>query len=134
MAALIENFGGGPQHAPDFKIHRILTEANDSGDLPITDKKKGINMGNYRHAIIDVFTAGGTNPTLEVCFWSEAAGAFLKVEPADIFTCDPPPSAGCQKIVEVVGRIMFVAINLGNTTAGNVTTISVAGFGLDTTL
>jgi hypothetical protein len=95
--------------APDSKLYRTVA-ANDAG--PFTDKKQGLNCGQYNRLSVEVAPSGGDNPTVEVLVWSEAAGAFVKTNPAFtktglgvntpyVFTFD------CD------GRIVFIAVNSG---------------------
>lgn len=120
-----------PQKAPDFQLYRIVDTIADV--LPEIDVKHGINMGNYRRAIIDVKAEDGANPAVAVLFWSEATSAFVAENPA-ITRAGAGVDTGYQFSVECNGRIMFVAVTGGLSNAAHIATISIAGFELDHTL
>jgi len=63
--------------APEYGQHRKNVTAVDSGD--ITDKRRGMNCGSYRVANVQIvpLTVAG-NPTVEILFWSEKAGKFIR--------------------------------------------------------
>jgi hypothetical protein len=65
-----------PDLAPEYSYHRVVT-ADDSA-AP-TDKKLGMNMHAHEFANIQVIPSGATsNPAVEVLFWSDVAGKFIK--------------------------------------------------------
>jgi hypothetical protein len=98
-----------------------------------TDPKRGINMGGYRVANVQVVPVGAgkavTDPAVEVLFWSEAVGEFIP-EHVTIAKAGIGDGKSYEFEVECNGRIMFVAIT-GGLIAGEEAEVHVAGFGRD---
>lgn len=97
---------GSPQLAPGYALYR---EADASDPTTITDRSKGINMGDHRFANIQIVPSGGANPTVEVLWWSEEAGQFISEHTALSF---PPKGVNTpwETSVECRGRIMLVKL------------------------
>jgi len=115
--------------APDYGQHRKEVAVADSGS--IDNKKRGINCGSYRVANIQVvpITAAG-NPDVEVLFWSEKAGKFIRAHTA-LTKTGVGAGVPYEFTVECNGRIMFVFVT-GTLTGG--VDVYVSGFEMDHTL
>lgn len=117
------------QVAPNYGLHRENIAVVDAGN--ITNKKKGINCGAYRYANIQVVPlTGAGNPTVEVLFWSEKAGKFIKAHTA-LTKAGIGAGVPYEFTVECNGRIMFVFVT-GTLTGG--VNVYVSGYELDHTL
>jgi len=96
---------GNPFGAPRYARHRSGATGVDAAT--ITDRKVGINMTEYTHAHIQVIPSGGANPTVEILWWSEAAGRFIEDH-----TLNSKGAKGInvpfELTVDCRGRIMFV--------------------------
>jgi hypothetical protein len=108
--------------APYSKLYRTVV-ANDV--LPVTDKKQGLNCGQYNRLSVEVIPSGGDNPTVAVLIWSEEAGAFIALNPA--FTkagvgVDTPYAF----TFDCDGRIVFIAVTAGG--GAGETKIATSGF------
>lgn len=121
-----------PRSAPDYEPHRYFKAETGAliDALPATDRRRGMNMGSYRFANVQVIPKqAGANPAVAVLYWSEAAGKFVQ-------TLDATTKAGAgdgvsyEFTVECFGRIMFVAITGGMADAEEVE-IYVSGFHID---
>lgn len=104
-----------------WPLHREAVAAADS--LPETNKARGMNMQGYDTAIVDVIPADGANPTVDVLFWSERAGQFVR-EHTNLQFAGVGVDTPFQFRVEARGRIMFVAVT---TIAAGTVSIGVAG-------
>lgn len=69
-----------PKQAPNYVLHREAVAAADT--VPHTERRHGMAMEGYEVGLVQIVPSGGANPNLEVLFWSEAAGAFIKQYPA----------------------------------------------------
>jgi len=98
---------GSPQLAPGYALYREV-DANDPAS--ITDRSKGINMGDHRFANIQVVPSGGANPAAEVLWWSEEASAFIPEHTALTFAAKGA-NTSWETSVECRGRIMFVKLS-----------------------
>lgn len=113
---------GSPQRAPDFALHRIVT-ANDS--LPVDEKKNGMLMQDYQHAVVQVVPSGGDNPVVSVLFWSEEADEFVPEHTALDYAAKGA-NTPWQIEVACYGRSMLVAVTAGS--GAGETKIYVSGF------
>ncbi len=116
-----------PILAPDYAIHRVVEDANDTGD--ITDGKRGMNMRSYSHAHVQVVPTGGANPAVKILFFSPAAGKFINPHAAIAFTgkgADVP----YEFTFEPRGRKFFVFVTSG-VSASDTVRIDVAGFNIE---
>lgn len=92
---------------PNYIQHRSGVTATDT--LPITNRRRGANIGGYKTALLHVVPSGGANPTVQVLYWSEAASAFVRGHTATAFAgvgADTPFVAP----VDVHGQTIFVAV------------------------
>lgn len=113
---------GNPFQAPDYALHRSGVTAVDGAS--ITDRRRGINMAGNAQAHIQVVPSGTANPSVEVLWWSEAAGKFIPEHTA-LAKAGPGSNKSYEFTVDAKGRIMFVAMK--TLTAGSVE-IAVSGF------
>jgi hypothetical protein len=106
----------------------VVAEAVDVG--PFNEEAHGVNMETDDEAIISVCPEGGSNPTIQVLFWSPGAnsgnGAFVH-EHTTIQYAGIGVNVPFQVRVPCKGRKMFVAVTAG-VAAGHTCRIYVAGF------
>ena len=107
--------------APTYELHR---EAVDAADTTITDSRRGVNCGGYSRLHVQIVPDGTANPTVEVLFWSDGAGAFIPAHTPLVFA-----GVGADKAyefsIDVEGRRIFVAVT---TIAAGSVDIYVAGW------
>lgn len=116
------------QRSPDFEQYKVVSEAPDGGG-PYTEKKHGVATDNWLSTIIDVAVSASANPSVNVLFWSEAAGQFVADDGVSTVAAKGA-GVSWQKIVNSAGRVMFVEV-LGTVGANQTVTISVAGTELE---
>lgn len=109
--------------SPEFTLYRTASDADDS--LPMTDSKQGLSTADYEDVILEVVPSG-VDPDIEILFWSEAAGKFVKENTAITYSgigSDTP----YQVRVKTLGRRIFVAVS-GGLGAGDTVAIYAAGW------
>lgn len=113
--------------APQNKMYRAAVAAVDT---VFDDQKMGLNCGERSTLHVNVIPSGGANPTVEVLFWSDAAGRFIKAHTALTragIGADTPFAFS----VDPQGRIVFIAVTV---LAGGAVAIETSSYGMDTTL
>lgn len=113
--------GGSIQLAPSYVKHREGVAALDAA-AP-TEKKQGINAARYKKAHVQVVPSGGANPTVEVLFWSDVAGKFIKGHTA-LTRAGIGADTPFEFTFDVEGRIFFVMVTA---LAAGAVTVAVAG-------
>lgn len=100
-----------PKSTPDFAPHREVT-APDSSPVTVTDKALGMNMAGAPRAVIQVVPETGDSPSIEVLFWSEEAGKFVRAHTALAFA---GVGASVPYVVQIQadGQVLFVAVTAG---------------------
>lgn len=93
--------------APQYEHHR---EAVDTADTTITDSRRGVNCGGYSRLHVQIVPTDGANPTVEVLFWSDAAGQFISAHTPLVFA-GTGVDAPYEFSIDVEGRRIFVAVN-----------------------
>ncbi len=113
--------------APTYGRHRHIEAVAGMDTLPVTDRTKGINMGGYKNAHIQVVTDTASAPQIQVQWWSENSDtpAFIDDESKLLF---PAKGAGIDWEITIPceGREMLVAVIVG-VGAGEEAWIYVAG-------
>lgn len=113
------------QLAPLYQQYRKAVAAVDT--LPVTDVKEACNAGQHEDVHVQVFPAGGANPTVAVLWWSEAAGKFIQ-EHVAISKAGVGANTPFEFTIQAKGRMFFVAVT---TLAAGTVDIYVSGFGLN---
>lgn len=114
--------------APGMILYRAGIAAVDT--LPEANQKLGVNFGHYETAHVNVIPSGGADPDVEVLYWSDAAGAFIR-EHVALTKAGVGADTPFSFTFPVGGRIAFIAVT---TLAGGAVDIEVAGYNLDHTL
>lgn len=107
------------QIAPEYSLHRTVSAVDNLVSAPVTDVHKGINMGGYGKAHIQVVPHTADNPTAEVFVWSGEAGKFISLNPA-IAKTGLGNGVPYEFTVECMGRIMYVALTANVTNPAKV--------------
>jgi hypothetical protein len=99
-----------PQSAPEYTFYRSVAAADTL--TGIIDKRLGMNMKGCKRAHIQIVPtpASGANPTANVLWWSEGAGAFIQEQTA-ITKTGIGANLPYEFTVECRDRIMFVGLN-----------------------
>lgn len=108
--------------APEYRLHRENLTGADT--LPITDGKRGVNCIGYEKLHVQVIPAGGGNPSVEVLFWSSAAGRFVSAHTPLTFA-GKGANTPYEFTIDVSGRKAFVAIT---TLAAGSCKVAVSGY------
>lgn len=128
MAAELKQVARNPTQAPDYALHRVVKEAVEVG--PFNIEAHGVNMANDAEALIQVIPTGGSNPTIDVLFWSPGAnggnGGFIN-EHAAIQFAGVGVNVPYEARVQCRGRKMLVAVTAG-VGVGHTARVYVAGF------
>lgn len=95
------------QEAPSYSLHRRNVAAADSVD--ITDSSRGLPAHGYQSVHVQVIPDGG-DPSVEVLFWSEAAGKFIS-EHVPIVKAGKGVDVPYEFTVEARGRRVFVKVS-----------------------
>lgn len=102
-----------PEAAPRYAKHRTVEDAADGLPVTLTTKGHGLNCQGRRFVNFQVVpTPAAANPSVEVLFWSEAAGHFISAN-------TPIAKAGIgaglpyEFTVEAHGRILFCRVTAG---------------------
>lgn len=118
-----------PILAPDYALHRVVEDANDSGD--ITDKRRGMNFRSYSHAHVQIVPTGGADPAVKIIFFSPAANKFIDPHSDQaIAFAGEGADTPYEFTFEPRGRIFFVFVESG-VTGGDTVRIDVAGFNIE---
>lgn len=96
-----------PQQAPLYAMHRQAVAGTDS--LPELNEMHGMNMKGYSRAHVQIVPSGGSNPTVQVQWWSAAAGKFVQ-EQTPITKAGVGANTPYEFTVDCRGRNMFVAV------------------------
>ena len=107
------------QIAPEYSLHRTVSAVDNLTSTPVTDAHKGINMGGYGKAHIQVVPHTADNPTAEVFVWSEEAGKFISINPA-ISKTGLGNGVPYEFTFDCAGRIMYVALTANITNPAKV--------------
>lgn len=111
-----------PNKSPLYVLYRSGVLTTDT--LASVPKDAGINMSMFEYAHVQIIPTEDADPDVEVCWWSEAAGQFVKENPALAKT-----SLGVNTPYEFTvpcrGRIMFVAVT--SMAEGGLVDVCVAG-------
>lgn len=114
-----------PELAPEYALHRVV--AADDSAAP-TDKKLGMNMHSHEYANIQVVPSGGTtNPAVEVLFWSEVAGKFVKQNTA-LTKSGLGAGVSYEFSISCYGRVIFVMVT--GIAGGESVSVLIGGFGV----
>jgi len=117
------------QHAPDYSAHREAVAGADGLPATLTNKTVGMNCHGYLSSLVQIVPSGGSNPTVELLTWSDAAGHFIPQVPAAIFAA-PGADLPFEITVECRSRIIFVRFTIN---AAGVADAYIAGHELDHT-
>lgn len=78
MAVLAANINGHIQNQLTRSLERILEDANQSGELKLSNRKlKDFPKASSKYNLSDTVIAGRTLIALFVCFWQFAGGVCL---------------------------------------------------------
>ena len=128
MTAERKEISRNPTQSPGFKLHRVVAGAVEIA--PFTNEAHGINMETDDEAIISVCPEGGSNPTINIFFWSPGAnagnGQFVQ-EHVPLIYAGIGVNVPYQVRVPCKGRTMFVAVTAG-VGVGHTCRVYVAGF------
>lgn len=113
---------GNPYAAPRYARHRSGVTAADAAI--IEDRTVGCNTEGYTHAHIQVIPTGGGNPTVEVLWWSEAAGRFIE-DHVLVSKAGKGANVPFEFTVDCQNRIMFVRFDV---LAAGTCEVMVSGF------
>lgn len=95
--------------SPEYVKHR--SGIIDATTTPPTSVDAGINMSYFEKALIQVVPSGGANPTVQVYWWSDAAGKFVQ-EHTPITKAGVGINTSYEFTVDCHSRIMHVGITL----------------------
>lgn len=112
-----------PSSAPKFTRHRLVKVNPDAG--AITTRSRGMNMAGFKVAHIRVIPSAGITPTVDILFWSEAAGKFVQEHTA-ISKAAPGAGVAFDFTVDAQGRVIFAYVT-GTIGAGKQVEVLVAG-------
>ena len=114
-----------PNRSPNYRVYRTgVAAAEIPAAIAAVSKDSGINMSMYEYANVQVLPSAGANPSVEVYWWSEKAGKFIKEHTA-IAKAGIGANVPYEFTVQCLGRIMYVAVTA---IAAGSTDICVAGF------
>lgn len=113
---------GNPYAAPRYARHRSGVTAADAAT--ITDRGVGCNCEGYSHVHIQVIPSSGANPTVEILWWSEAAGQFIE-DHTLVSKGAKGANTPFELTVECQNRIMVVRFDV---LAAGTCEVMVAGF------
>ena len=110
--------------APLFVPHRYVEDTNEATTYD-TERKHGMNGESYETAHVQVIPIAGITVTVEVLFWSDAAGKFISEQTPLVFVA--PGAVPFSFSFEVKGRVFLVRVNAG-LAASKWVRIDAAGF------
>lgn len=93
------------QEAPSYSLHRRVTAVDSTA---ITDSTRGLPAHGYQSVHVQVIPNGG-DPSVEVLFWSEAAGKFIS-EHVPITKAGKGVDVPYEFTVEARGRRIFIKV------------------------
>jgi len=110
-----------PELAPKYMYHRTATAVDVVANLT---RAHGVNAGMYRFAHVQVIPSGGAAPAVEIYWWSEAAGKFIK-DQAVLAKAGLGANVPFEFSIDARGRIFAVVFT---TLAAGSVDVYVAGF------
>jgi hypothetical protein len=111
---------GSPASTPEYARHRDGVSAVENPiTTPVTDSRRGMNMRGFLRANIQVIPSGGANPSVEVYFWSDEAGKFIRGH-TTLARAGVGADVPYEFSIDVNSRIIFVAVTAIVAGAANV--------------
>lgn len=108
---------------PEYKQHRKAVATADGASV-LEESKHAFNAKGFERLCVQVLPAGGANPSVEVMFWSDAAGKFISAHTALTFAGKGANTA-YEITVDVYGRKTLVSVTA---IAAGTVDVHVAGF------
>jgi hypothetical protein len=116
-----------PILAPEYALHRKdVAAVQNPAALAAVPKTSGMNFRDRDVALVQVVPSGGANPTVQVMYWSEAAGQFVN-EHTPIVKTGVGANTPYEFEVAARGRILYVGVTA---IAAGVVDVHMAGYNI----